>query len=553
MNKKISEIGDRAKSIFKLLVENYIATGEPLGSKSISSQINNQLSPATIRSVLNEINLYGLIKKDHFSAGSIPTDLGLHFYTQALLEPGTLKKNEKKLIDSTSLKDLPEEYEKITNVLNGLSNQASLVINDEKIPKIKKIDFHKIDNQKVIFIIENEDGTTINRLVETKENIDNSDLNIISNFLDRFISLQLPSQIEKNISKYISETQNQINETTRNLLQNGIKLEKSNKSEKFFVRGLPNLIKNELETDLDSLNELLSEIETGKMATKMIQALKKSKGVQIFIGSNTNLFKNANLSMIFSSYQTKNGLTGAIGVIGPKRIDYQRIVPIVSYMSEIISKKSSGEKMNEDNNKDVKTSEENKTDESQIEEINEKDEVSNENDNDSPENIIEKLNEEIQDLKDQRLRAAAELENFRKRAEKDQSDALKYGVSNFAKEIISIKDNIERAQSSISDDVRSNDDVKSVVEGLDLIAQSAVSTFEKIGIKKIDSLNEKFDHNLHQAMMEIENDQVEPGTIVQELIPGYTLHDRLLRPAMVGVAKKTQQNQQSEEKEKEEN
>ena len=209
--------------------------------------------------------------------------------------------------------------------------------------------------------------------------------------------------------------------------------------------------------------------------------------------------------------------------------------------------------MNEDNNKDVKTSEENKTDESQIEEINEKDEVSNENDNDSPENIIEKLNEEIQDLKDQRLRAAAELENFRKRAEKDQSDALKYGVSNFAKEIISIKDNIERAQSSISDDVRSNDDVKSVVEGLDLIEQSAVSTFEKIGIKKIESLNEKFDHNLHQAMMEIENDQVEPGTIVQELIPGYTLHDRLLRPAMVGVAKKTQQNQQSEEKEKEEN
>ena len=101
--------------------------------------------------------------------------------------------------------------------------------------------------------------------------------------------------------------------------------------------------------------------------------------------------------------------------------------------------------------------------------------------------------------------------------------------------------------------MRSNDDVKSVVEGLDLIAQSAVSTFEKIGIKKIESLNEKFDHNLHQAMMEIENDQVEPGTIVQELIPGYTLHDRLLRPAMVGVAKKTQQNQQSEEKEKEEN
>ena len=160
----------------------------------------------------------------------------------------------------------------------------------------------------------------------------------------------------------------------------------------------------------------------------------------------------------------------------------------------------------------------------------------------SSEELIEKLNEEIKDLKDQRLRAIAELENFRKRAEKDQSDALKYGISNFAKEIINIRDNIERAQSSISEEAKNNEAIKSVIEGIDLIAQSVVSTFEKIGIKKIESLNEKFDHNLHQAMMEIENDDLEPGTIVQELIPGYTLHDRLLRPAMVGVSKNTKKN-----------
>ena len=166
----------------------------------------------------------------------------------------------------------------------------------------------------------------------------------------------------------------------------------------------------------------------------------------------------------------------------------------------------------------------------------------------SPEDLIEKLNEEITSLKDQRLRAIAELENFRKRAEKDQSDALKYGISNFAKEIITIRDNIERAQSSISDEAKNNEAIKSVIEGIDLIAQSVVSTFEKIGIKKIESLNEKFDHNLHQAMMEIENDELEPGTIVQELIPGYTLHDRLLRPAMVGVSKKPKKNEDNADK-----
>ena len=166
----------------------------------------------------------------------------------------------------------------------------------------------------------------------------------------------------------------------------------------------------------------------------------------------------------------------------------------------------------------------------------------------SPEDLIEKLNEEITSLKDQRLRAIAELENFRKRAEKDQSDALKYGISNFAKEIINIRDNIERAQSSISDEAKNNEAIKSVIEGIDLIAQSVVSTFEKIGINKIESLNEKFDHNLHQAMMEIENEELEPGTIVQELIPGYTLHDRLLRPAMVGVSKKSKKNEDNADK-----
>ena len=207
-------------------------------------------------------------------------------------------------------------------------------------------------------------------------------------------------------------------------------------------------------------------------------------------------------------------------------------------------------------------SEENKkVDEHQKEETDDTEELKKENTNENPsesdtpisdEDIILKLNEEISNLKDQRLRAIAELENFRKRAEKDQSDALKYGVANFAKEIINIKDNIERAQSSISDEVKTNEAVKSVVEGLDLIAQATVSTFEKIGIKKVESINQKFDHNLHQAMMEIEKDEMEPGTIVQEILPGYTLHDRLLRPAMVGVSKNTQENQDNKDKKNEE-
>ena len=160
----------------------------------------------------------------------------------------------------------------------------------------------------------------------------------------------------------------------------------------------------------------------------------------------------------------------------------------------------------------------------------------------SPEELIIKLNTQIEELKDQRLRSIAELENYRKRSEKDQADALKYGIANFAKEVVSISDNIERANASIVDELKKEEKIKPVIEGLDLIRQSIISVLDRFGIKKIEAMDQKFDHNFHQAMIEIERDDCEPGIVVQELIPGYTLHDRLLRPSMVGVSKKKNNN-----------
>ena len=166
----------------------------------------------------------------------------------------------------------------------------------------------------------------------------------------------------------------------------------------------------------------------------------------------------------------------------------------------------------------------------------------------SNEEVIEKLKVDIEELKDQRLRSVAELENYRKRSEKDQSDALKYGITNFAKEVISIRDNIERANASILDEIKSDEKIKPVIECLELIHQSIISVLDRFEIKKIESIDQKFDHNFHQAMVEIERDDCEPGTVVQELIPGYMLHDRLLRPAMVGVSKKKiEKNEETDE------
>jgi molecular chaperone GrpE len=147
------------------------------------------------------------------------------------------------------------------------------------------------------------------------------------------------------------------------------------------------------------------------------------------------------------------------------------------------------------------------------------------------------LETELANLKDQWLRAMAETENLRRRAMRDREEALKYASTNFARDMLSIADNLRRALESYGKIEDLPEAVKPLIQGVELTESSLLSTFERHGIQKINPLNEKFDANLHQAMFEVEDENVAPGTIVQVLQTGYTMHDRLLRPAMVGVAK----------------
>ena len=148
------------------------------------------------------------------------------------------------------------------------------------------------------------------------------------------------------------------------------------------------------------------------------------------------------------------------------------------------------------------------------------------------------LEAQVSDLTDRLLRAVADTENVRKRAERERDDARKYAVTKFAEDILGVADNMARALDAVDDELRENDAVKGLIEGVDLTAKELASVLDRHGIKQIDPMGEKFDHNLHQAMFEVEDADAEPGTVVQVLRTGYTIGDRLLRPAMVGVAKK---------------
>ena len=190
--------------------------------------------------------------------------------------------------------------------------------------------------------------------------------------------------------------------------------------------------------------------------------------------------------------------------------------------------KSDQENVEEDN---LEANQENQTDKESNVENDENVENSDQN------SIISNLEKNLEQLKDEKLRLLADMENLRKRSEKERSDSLKYGSANLAREMLSVGDNLSRALDNFPEDRKDNEHISNLIDGLKMVQKEFFSILEKNGVEKIDALNKKFDHNYHQAMIEIEKDDVEEGTVVEEIQRGYTINERLLRPAMVGVSK----------------
>jgi len=159
-------------------------------------------------------------------------------------------------------------------------------------------------------------------------------------------------------------------------------------------------------------------------------------------------------------------------------------------------------------------------------------------DNEKKNELEENLRDEIEQLRDEKLRLLADMENLRKRSDRDRMDSIRYGNINFARDILSLGDNLSRALDAIPKDAEKTETITNLINGLRMVQREFTSILEKHGIKKIEALNQRFDHNFHQAMMEIESEEVEEGIVIQEIQSGYNMHDRLLRPSMVGVAKK---------------
>ncbi|MBT3777952.1 MAG: heat-inducible transcriptional repressor HrcA [Pelagibacteraceae bacterium] len=338
------ELTDRTKQIFKTVVETYLETGSPSGSETVLKKAGLDISSASVRSILSNLQKEGLLFSPHTSAGRVPTEKGMRFFVDGLLEFGRISKSEKENIEqlsSSKSKSYQEVLDEASRSISGLSNYAGIVIAPKYQKNLKHLEFIRLNNTQIMSILAYENGEIENRIIEDSGKFTNSQLLQTSNYLSEKFKNKNISEIKKIIESEITSTRSNLEEISKKLVKKGIvEIEPKMNNPYIFLHGQSKLLKDEIiSKDLDQIRQLFDDIENKSTFIDILENAGKAKGVQIFIGSKNFLFKHSGLSMVMAPYKNKEQeIVGAIGVVGPTRLNYSKIVPLVDYTSKIIGK-----------------------------------------------------------------------------------------------------------------------------------------------------------------------------------------------------------------------
>ena len=338
------ELTDRTKQIFKTVVETYLETGSPSGSETVLKKAGLDISSASVRSILSNLQKEGLLFSPHTSAGRVPTEKGMRFFVDGLLEFGRISKSEKENIEqlsSSKNKSYQEVLDEASRSISGLSNYAGIVIAPKYQKNLKHLEFIRLNNTQIMSILAYENGEIENRIIEDSGKFTNSQLLQTSNYLSEKFKNKNISEIKKIIESEIMSTRSNLEEISKKLVKKGIvEIEPKMNNPYIFLHGQSKLLKDEIiAKDLDQIRQLFDDIENKSTFIDILENAGKAKGVQIFIGSKNFLFKHSGLSMVMAPYKNKEQeIVGAIGVVGPTRLNYSKIVPLVDYTSKIIGK-----------------------------------------------------------------------------------------------------------------------------------------------------------------------------------------------------------------------
>ena len=347
----LAALNERSREIFRSIVESYLTTGEPVGSRNLSRILPISLSPASVRNVMSDLEDLGLIFAPHTSAGRLPTELGLRFFVDALMQVGDLTEDNRRSIEAQvavhgANKSVEAVLTEASQMLSGLTRSAGVVLTAKINTRLKHIEFVRLEPERALAVLVAEDGQVENRVLNVPAGLPSSALVEAGNFLNSRIRGKTLDELRIEIETAVTQGKAELDTLTQKVISAGLASWSGGNTDErqLIVRGHANLL-DDLHAldDLERVRSLFDALETKRGVIDLLGRAERADGVRIFIGSENKLFSLSGSSTIVAPYRDSEGrIVSVIGVIGPTRLNYARIIPMVDYTARVVSRLLSG-------------------------------------------------------------------------------------------------------------------------------------------------------------------------------------------------------------------
>ena len=344
--KLFEDMNTRSREVFRRVVEGYLENGEPMGSRTLTRTLTEKVSAATVRNVMQDLEYLGLLDSPHISAGRIPTQMGLRMFVDGLLEIGEMNVVDREKLNATvadTAQDVDGMLDQIGSALSGITQGASLVLTPKQQAPIKHIEFVSLAEDQALVVLVFANGQVENRLFTPPPGQTPSSMREAANFLNALIEGRTLSDLQGAVKTEIAARRQEIDTLAHDLVESGLAVwqNKGDRHERLLVRGRANLLDGDAEeADLTRIRTLFDDLERKRDIAEFLELTEDGEGVRIFIGSENKLFSLTGSSLVVSPYMNADRkIVGAVGVIGPTRLNYGRIVPIVDYAAQLVGKR----------------------------------------------------------------------------------------------------------------------------------------------------------------------------------------------------------------------
>ena len=339
-----SEMDARSREVFQRVVESYLSSGEPMGSNTLTQQMSQQVSAATIRNVMKDLEFLGLLDSPHTSAGRRPTEMGLRMFVDGIMEVGDPDEADQRKLAATMDEgdSITNMLDRMSNALSGLTHGASLVLAPKKSSPIKHIEFVSLATDRALVVLVFANGEVENRIFRPPLGQTPSQMREAANFLNAVGQGKTLQELQSSVIWEIKKHRSELDALAASLVEAGVAVMQNagGDNERLIVRGRSNLLEAAgTAEDLERVRVLFDDLERKRDIAEFLQLTDEGEGVRIFIGSENKLFSLSGSSLVVSPYMNADRkVVGAIGVIGPTRLNYGRIVPIVNYTAQMVGR-----------------------------------------------------------------------------------------------------------------------------------------------------------------------------------------------------------------------